>query len=356
MKEFIFPALSYLKGNVRNGLVRCLSLFLGGSSSALHFWQEKLQRQKFQREQPQHEQAVSVATKNSTRHCSPELIPALIPTLIPALIPAPNLSCRNQLNVVKIAFFLREPIHATAKALIKNKAFLDNIESLRNTVQGTAVAAKFARRIQIPQHCQIRELLTRDQRSRIVASFHFGNFVYGLHKFICFHKDISKTVVLSQTKSSAEYIENMKRAFGRKGAGLENQILLDKVDVRGLSAFLRNSNRCLVMFADLPSEFGQTIEVEFLGRKAAFSKSIALLSLTNKVPILPVICFKDGDTHQIEIGRQIEPRIKDGESRADAVTRMTQLQIDFFQYFFNRHSEQWRYLTHLPEYFTEGSH
>ncbi|MFT4886744.1 MAG: lauroyl/myristoyl acyltransferase [Pseudohongiellaceae bacterium] len=335
MKEFIFSVLSYLGGRVHNGFVRFRPLFIGGDSSAVHFQRKNLQQKK-----PQQKKAVSVLAKNSRKYSSSAT--------------NHNVCSKNQLNIVKIAFFLREPIHATAKALIKNRAFLDNIERLRNSVQSTAAASTFARRIQIPQYCQIRELLNRDQRSRIVASFHFGNFVYGLHKFVCLQREISNTAVLSQTKSSTEYIENMTRAFGGKGAGLGNQMLLDKVDVLGLSQFLRKSNRCLVMFADLPSEFGQTIEVEFLGRKAAFSKSIALLALTNKVPILPVICFKDGDTHQIEIGRQIEPRIKDGESRADAVTRMTQLQIDFFQYFFNCHSEQWRYLNHLPEYFTGG--
>jgi hypothetical protein len=162
MKEFIFSVLSCLGGIVHNGLVRFLPLFFGENSIAVHFQRENLQRKK-----PQQKKEVSVLAKNSRKYSSSA--------------PNHNLCSKNQLNVVKIAFFLREPIHATAKVLIKNRAFLDNIERLRNSVQDTIGAATFAQRIQIPQHCQIRELLNCDQRSRIVASFHFGNFVYEGH-------------------------------------------------------------------------------------------------------------------------------------------------------------------------------
>jgi hypothetical protein len=109
MKEFIFSVLSNLGGNIRISFVRCLSLFFGEDSSAVH-----LQLQK-----PQQEKTVSVSANNSRRHSSPT--------------PTYNLRSKVQLNVVKIAFFLREPIHVTAKVLVKNRAFLGTVESLRNT-------------------------------------------------------------------------------------------------------------------------------------------------------------------------------------------------------------------------------
>lgn len=322
MKEFTFSVLSNLGSSVSNGLAHYLPLLLTAYSSV-----------------------VCCRQKN-----------CLSPSILnPKRFDSSSSRYRSQLNVVRVAFFLREPVQATTRILRRNKAFLDHIETLRNSPQSPAVAAKIAKDIQIPQHCEISELLALDKRSRIVACFHFGNFVYGLHKLLCLQPDTSNTAVLSQNKSTSDYIDNMTSAFGKKGVRLENQMLLDKVDVRGLSGFLRNPNRCLVMFADLPSGFGKTVEVEFLGRKAAFSKSIALLSLTNNIPVLPVICYEDGETHQVEIGRQIEPLTREGETRADAVTRITQIQLDFFQHFFVRHKEQWRYLNHLSKYFTEGS-
>ena len=88
-----------------------------------------------------------------------------------------------------------------------------------------------------------------------MASFHFENFVYGINKYLCFQADISKTLVLSQTELGTACIENMASAFGDKGIRLENQVLLDQIDVCGLSQFLRQAGRSLVMFADLPRGF-----------------------------------------------------------------------------------------------------
>lgn len=323
MKEFINFVLFYLGSGARNGCAHFLSLLLGVYSRVIYCQQK--------------------------RHVDPL-------TLTSEVTDSSGSSSHSsrQVNVTRVSFFLREPIRETIKILTKNKLFIKQIETYRNTSLSPAVASRIGQGIKIPQARELEELLNLDKRSRIFVSFHFGNFVYGLHKVLCLQTSTRNTVVLSQRKSTSSYMDNMASVFGEKSACLENQVLLEKTDVCGLSGFLRKPNRCLVMFADLPNSFGETIEIEFLGRKANFSKSIALLSLTNKVPILPVICFEDGDSQQIEIGQQIEPLIRDEETRASAVTRLTQLQIDFFQKFFVQHKDQWRYLNHLPEYFTEG--
>lgn len=265
-----------------------------------------------------------------------------------------KINASKQQDFLRIAFYLREPLQATVAILRVNQLFLAKVEKLRNSVQSPSSIVRHVQRFHIPQQTEISSLLSNDRRSRIIASYHFGDFVYGLHKLLCLQDDPSKTLVLSQSTSSPEYIKNMASGFGDKGAGSQNQALLANTDVRHLCEFLRIPMQCLVMFADLPREFGESVDVEFLGRKAAFPKSIALLSLVNKVPILPVICFQEGGVHRVEAGRQIEPRLLDGETRTDAVNRITQLQINFFQYFFTQHKEQWRYLHHLPKYFAEA--
>lgn len=324
MKEFIFSVLFYLRSCARNGFAHSFSLFLK------EYWNA------FGCQQPKHSnQATKLSKVTDSSVC--------------------RSNSAYQHKVLRLSFFLREPVKATLRILKKNKLVLQEVETSRNSLLRPAVAAQLGQGIKISQEREIRELFTQDKRSRIVASFHFGNFVYGLHKLLCLQKNTRNTVVLSQSKSTSNYMTNMASAFGKKGAHLRNQVLLEKTDVRDLSEFLRNPDRCLVMFADLPNRFGQTIEIEFLGRKARFSKSIALLSLTNNVPILPVICFHDCGSHQIEIGQQIEPLTRAGETRTDTVNRLTQLQLGFFERFFVRHKEQWRYLNHLPEYFSEGS-
>ena len=325
MKELIYSLLSHLGGSFHNVLAYSVTLFFRARSSVINLLPQK----------------VPSAAARKTESLKPEKLNSSHACVHP--------------DVVKISFFLREPIQAASKLLRENRVFLAKVENLRNNVQASKTAFEYVQSIQTLQHSHISKLLIEDNRSRIVASFHFGNFVYGINKYLCFQADITKTLVLSQTELGTACIENMASAFGNKGIRPENQVLLDQIDVCGLSQFLRQAGRSLVMFADLPRGFGETVAVEFLGRQASFSKSIALLSLANSVPILPLVCFDRGGSCQLETGRQIEPRIGKGESRADAIVRMTRLQIDFFEYFFNRHKEQWRYLYLLPEYFAEGS-
>lgn len=259
----------------------------------------------------------------------------------------------DHLALSKIAFYLREPLAYTCKLLKRNISFLNSVEKFRNQKQPAARIKKHVQQFAIPQRSQYEALLERDQRSRIVASFHFGDFVYGLHKLLSLQTAEIETRVLSQKISSAAYISNMAKAFGEKGADTKNQMLVNNTSICSLSVFLRKPGNCLVTFVDLPAEFGEKVEVDFMGRKAGFSRSSALLSLANKVPILPAICFRESGRHYVQLGKQIEPSILSAETKNEAVQRIVQQQVSFFEYFFLRHQEQWRYLNKLPDYFTE---
>lgn len=251
------------------------------------------------------------------------------------------------------SFYLREPIGETLKLLKGNSKILQQVEELRNQRQTKTVLVRHLDNIQLPQENQFLELNAADTRARIVVSFHFGDFVYGLHKLLSLQEDTSSTAVLSQKKSTEQYLENMAIAFGKQAASSNNQFLLGKTKIRDLLVFLRRPQSRLMMFADLPSEYGETVEVIFLGRKANFSRSIALLALASKAPILPVVCVQTEQGQRVELGRQIEPKILIGETRSDAAIRITQQQITFFEHFFIRQKAQWRYLRDLPNYFVK---
>lgn len=261
----------------------------------------------------------------------------------------------RNLKLLEISVYLREPVLITARALNKNIQFLQKVEYLRNHRQSETAIKRHVAGFRIPQQPEFEALQKYDPRSRIVASFHFGDFIYGVHKLMCLQQDVGKTLVLSQKQSTPAYLNNMALGFGDKAATAGNQLLRDQIGVREMASFLRLPKSTLVMFADLPSGYGSTVETQFLGRKACFSKGIALLALTCHTPILPVICFKSNREHQILLGKQIEPSALQGESRQQTIARITQQQIHFFEYFFKLHYEQWRYLQHLPDYFTKGN-
>ena len=58
-------------------------------------------------------------------------------------------------------------------------------------------------------------------------------------------------------------------------------------------------------------------------------------------------------THNASNPPQIEPDLLPGESLESGVRRVTQLLITYFEQYFLRFPEQWRYLRHLPLYFVE---
>ena len=77
------------------------------------------------------------------------------------------------------------------------------------------------------------------------------------------------------------------------------------------------------------------------------------MARTKRTPRLPVINYRHGGLNKIELAQQIEPDLLPGESLETGVRRITQLLINFFEQYFLRFPEQWRYLRHLPLYFVE---
>lgn len=265
----------------------------------------------------------------------------------------PHRSARLPDSSLAISVYLREPLTRTLEVVKANQTFLRKVEKTRNNYVPAATLKTYIDSIDVLYSNQFIDLCRQDSRSRIIASFHFGDFLYGLSKLVASQPTDRITKVLSQKECTATFLGNMERGFGKDVPGAESQLVLGRVQPRELSAILRGENTSLVMFADLPSSYGETVAIKFLGRRAWFPKGIAVLSLANKVPIVPVICYAKGSKNYVEIGKQIEPTRLKGESKEGAILRITQLSVEFFEYFFKQHQEQWRYLSALPSYFVE---
>jgi predicted LPLAT superfamily acyltransferase len=249
--------------------------------------------------------------------------------------------------------YLREPLAPTLAALNANQRYLAEVEQMRNRYASTTRLKSHIEQFAIPQSMQFQELINSDPRSRILASFHFGDFLYGLNKLVSLQPGHITTKVLSHANYSQTFLENMARGFGDKAPTADTQLLLADAQVQTLSAFLRLPNTSLLMFADLPASYGATVRTQFLGRWAWFPRGIAVLALASDVPILPVICFSTGRDNRVEMGKQIEAVRLVGESREAAITRITQRLLDYFVDYFYQYRQQWRYLALLPEYFID---
>ena len=254
-----------------------------------------------------------------------------------------------------LSIYLREPLTTTSEIVVKNVRFLDEIEHRRNTALTKTELQQWRSSIHIARSQDYREQAAHDEGSRIIASFHFGDFIYGLNALMCLEGPHRRRLVYSQAKGSDAYYHNMRHCFGGRALTHDAQLTAAEADPLGLAQSLRKGNCTLVMFCDLPPSYGETTAVEFLGREAWFPKGPALLALTTKTPLIPVINLKNRRQNHLRIVDAIEPFRRLDESLEAAVQRITQELIGLLEAYLRRQPEQWRYLQVMPIYFAKNT-
>lgn len=252
-----------------------------------------------------------------------------------------------------IAVLMREPIAFVETSLSRNMLHIQQLDRRRDARISPRRIAEYCNKFIIEQDTDYKKLLREDKRSRILASYHFGDYVYGMNIFACLDTPNRKRYVLSQNAANSAYFKNLQNGLGGRSIDRSAELVWSETRISDLSLLLRNGNTTLALFCDLPIGFGEKVEVQFLGRVASFPKGPALLAITNKAPLLPVITYHDGHSNKIEIGTQIEPYLYCDESLQAGVGRITQELIFFFESFFKMYPEQWRYLKNLPAYYLQ---
>lgn len=256
-------------------------------------------------------------------------------------------------QLAAVATCLRETRDRTRRLLAANDQWLTQLEHRRNQPLSPPALRRTVAGLHFPQRRQLRELIAGDPRSRLLVSYHFGDYIYGLNLLGAGISDRAKVYYLSQAPGSAGYFHNIRRAFGKRAQGPESQLIAGESGISTLAPLLRSPGVQFVTFCDLTGQFGGTANVDFLQRPAFFPRGPALLSLTNRIPILPVINWFDGERGQIVLGGQLEPECFHDESLAVAANRLTAALTRFFEPFFRTNPEQWRYLGALPLYFIQ---
>lgn len=246
---------------------------------------------------------------------------------------------------------LREPRHHVRRLCRDNWRFLTRTERRRHLLQSPHVVRKIGNSIACETKTAFDSLLKADSRSRIIATFHFGEFTYGISYLMSGLAAKYPRYFLSLAPCRPATYTNMQRAIGPSVADRRSEIVLAETSMRDLSALLRQPKTNLVMFCDLPHEFGERIDVSFLQRQAAFPKGPATLALLNRVPIVPAICVQEAGGLTVHCGQQIEPPSAIGGDRTEAIRQLTQQLVDYFAFYFLKFPAQWRYLQRLPDYF-----
>lgn len=253
----------------------------------------------------------------------------------------------------QIAHYLRLPEQQCSRELTANQRFLAEVESRRTTQQSSRRLRRQLRKWHCSALQSYQDLIACDPRSRIIATFHFGDFVFGMN-YLLRHEPVGrKCIVLTQRASDSAYFDNMGRAFADQATTVEQQWLVGELSRSRLARQLRCEQTTLVTFCDLPPAFGATTTLRFLGRRARFPRGAANLAFRCRLPILPVICCFLGGTHRLVIAPQLEPVRLAGESTPACISRLTREIVNLLQSFVQAQPYQWRFLGTLPAFFED---
>ena len=249
---------------------------------------------------------------------------------------------------------LHEPQSRCLKILKSNAAYLSRVERYRNQPQGRAQLQKHVARFKFAQQTELSRLDAEDQRPRLVASIHAGDFIYGTNVFANYESPDTRQYVLLQKAPGEIFQRNLSQAFGEKRYSSRTQLLLESFDFAQFRRRLNSSKSSLLTFTDLPPGFGRRVQINFMGRDAWFPVGPALMAISNRMPILPLLNFSVGDANRIQLWPLIEPNRQASQSVEEAAREVTQQLSSPLQWLMQRYPEQWRFLSALPSFFTEA--
>lgn len=256
----------------------------------------------------------------------------------------------------QISSCLRLPLTELRRVLGQNQRFLAELERRRNQRQSSSSLRRHLAKFHCPQLEAFQLLNSFHDGSRLIASYHFGDFVYGLNHLL--RQDLAKRRSRVQTmqSSSETYFRNMAMAFSDQEADQQCQLPMDQTPLSALHHAVRELPTNLVLFADLPPGFGASCPVKLLGRDATLPRGVATIALRNGLPILPVICLYRGGRHEQLLFPQIETNNCKWKDKKQAISCICQQLADILSLALEQYPQQWRYLSCLPAYFHAVQH
>ena len=109
---------------------------------------------------------------------------------------------------------LGEPAGECQRILGANSRYLEAVERFRNAPQSQACLNRHVASFQFAQKDQLDFLDRHDRRSRLIASYHAGDFIYGANVYANHEASAISQVVLLQHKPGKNFQRNLDLAFG----------------------------------------------------------------------------------------------------------------------------------------------
>lgn len=253
----------------------------------------------------------------------------------------------SEARSVLLACLLSEPEHAIEAMLYRNACmgaqfYSRRMAHLANGKQSERLVREFV----WSDEADYRAVIAGDSSSRILLTIHMGDFT-GAFKRISSHATADRTATTLKREDTdggwSQLFANggTRHSLVRHGSGEPLQIV----------SRLRRGGHTVAILADLKEDFGQTTEVQFLGRRARFVKGPAQLAVSGRACIYPFVTYQSGSQQHIEFAERITPELLPGENLPEAVNRITQQLVRLAEQWIMRSPDQWKFLSTLPGYF-----
>mgnify|MGYP003134155988 CR=1 FL=1 len=133
-----------------------------------------------------------------------------------------------------------------------------------------------------------RHLISCDESSRVLATIHMGN-VFDAFRVISALAPAGRRAISFRRTQRGRQDERI----GIVATGVDHRTISDRqASPLNIVSSLRQGNTTLAILFDLTFDFGETVEVVFLGHKAQFTKGPAQLAIMARVPILPFVTYE----------------------------------------------------------------
>jgi hypothetical protein len=200
-----------------------------------------------------------------------------------------------------------------------------------------------------PEKSAYQRLVTLSNESRLLTTIHMGDVVgafRSISAIACNGRRAISIMPKNDGPASREFSVSDNVEHTSTNANDMNPI--------AMIGELRGGNTTLAVLFDLTSEFGETVEVEFFGRKANFVKGPALMAVAAKIKILPFVTYEADGRDVLEMGSLIETDCLAGETLHNATIRITQMLATQAEKWIMRYPEQWRYTTSIFNFFNQN--
>lgn len=191
----------------------------------------------------------------------------------------------------------------------------------------------FKRKVSVEGLEEVRKIKEESKKGGLLLLSHFGNWeLMGmLSRFL----DLPVAVVARPIKKN-RYIDRMVMEI-RKSAGLN---IIQKERAIGNILRALSENYFVGILIDQRARRSEGVWVDFFGRKAPTTPSLAILAMRTGVPILPIFMVRNGYRKHLVLIKRPLSLVHTGDIKKDIITN-TQIINETLESIIRKYPDQW---------------